>query len=474
MPESKFLAIDLGAESGRIMVGIFAKDKILLEEVHRFANNQLRIENNLLWDIPYLFREIKKGLSYAVKKGHGNIKSIGVDTWGVDFGMLDKKGELLEMPHTYRDVRTNGIPEKVYKKISAKEVYNITGIQLMRINTINQLYSIKLSNESLLNKCDKILFMPDLINYLLTGEKKSEYTIASTSQLLNAVKKNFDERIFDSLGFPLEITAPIIRPGIKIGKILPEISHETGLGEVDVIAVGGHDTASAVAAVPADGKDWAYLSSGTWSLLGIETESAIINSEFSEEFTNEGGVNNNYIFLRNITGMWILQEVKKIWNKHGEKFTYDQIPAIAASVKEFNSRIDPDDASFANPSNMIKVIDNYCVKTSQKVPSSKGEYISMIFESLAVKYKSVIDKIEKLSSTKINKIHIVGGGSKNSLLNKLTANATGKQVLAGPVEATALGNILVQIISLGEIDSLLAGRKIVSASFPQDIYFPEK
>ncbi len=470
---SKFLAVDLGAESGRIIVGILSAGNILLEEIHRFNNKQIKQGDSYFWDTALLFGEIKKGLTFAVLKGHKDILSIGIDTWGVDFGMLGADGKLLEMPHTYRDSRTEGMLEKVFEKISPDELYKSTGIQIMNINSIFQLYSMKDNQESLLEKCRNILFMPDLFNYLLTGKIKSECTIASTSQLLNAKDKTFDKNIFSALGFPGEIAAPIILPGTAIGKLLPDISKETGLGEVDVIAVGSHDTASAVAAVPAGGNDWAYLSSGTWSLLGIESDVPLIFPEYKFEFTNEGGVNGKNIFLRNITGMWLIQEIKKAWDREGENLSYDQIIELASNAREFVCYIDPDDSSFINPDNMIEAINNFCAYTKQSSPQCKGEYVRSIMESLALKYKIVLEKIEKVSGRKINVIHIVGGGSKNNLLNQLTANATGRKVLAGPVEATALGNILMQAVSTGNLKSLEEAREVISISFPQKSYLPE-
>ena len=479
MAISKYIAVDLGAESGRIIVGILENEKIVIEEIHRFPNPQINKNENLFWDVPFLFKEIKTGISIASTKGHSDVESIGIDTWGVDFGLIGKNNQLLELPHTYRDNRTNGIPEKVFEKISFDEIYERTGIQLMQINSLYQLYSIKLSNKSLLKECDKILFMPDLFNFLLTGEKKSEYTIASTSQLLNAKTKEFDIDIFSSLGLPINIMAPIILPGTIVGKLLPEIARETGLNEIEVIAVGCHDTASAVAAIPEQGIDpsagrhgWAYLSSGTWSLLGIENDEPLIDLHF-KDFSNEGGVNNKIRFLKNISGLWFLQQIKKSWEKGGNYLSYEEITDLAANSEPFISIIDPDDSIFINPSDMIRAINEYCVKTSQRIPGTKGEYARSILESLALKYKTVLDKIEKISNKKITRLHIVGGGSQNELLNQLAADATGKQVIAGPVEATALGNTIVQANAKGKIDSLEKAREIIALSFPQKLYEPE-
>ena len=468
----KFIAVDLGAGSGRVIVGILENEKIHIEEIHRFSNKQINKDGNLFWDVPGLFKEIKRGFSLAVKKGHKDIESIGIDTWGVDFGFIGNDDQLLELPYTYRDSRTNGIPEKVFEKISPEDIYNRTGIQFMQINSLYQLYSIKLSNESLLKESVKLLFIPDLFNFLLTGEKKSEYTIASTSQFLNAETKQFDPDIFSSLGLPINIMAPIVQPGTAIGKLLPDIASETGLNIIDVIAVGCHDTASAVAAVPGHGDDWAYLSSGTWSLLGLENDKPVINYEF-KDFTNEGGVNGKIRYLQNISGLWFLQEIKKSWEKRGENFSYEEITKLAEKSDSFISIINPDDSLFTNPPDMIEAVNEYSIKTKQRIPETMGDYARSIFESLALKYKSVLQRIEKVSKRNIHKLHIVGGGSQNTLLNQLAADATGKQVITGPVEATALGNIAVQAVSKGKIDSYEKAREIISNSIPVKIYGPE-
>lgn len=472
MSVSKFLAVDLGAESGRVIIGILENEKIYIEEIHRFPNKQINKDGSLFWDIPNLFNEIKRGLSIAVKNGHNDIESIGIDTWGVDFGLIGKNDQLSELPHTYRDIRTNGIPEKVFEKISPEEIYRKTGIQFMPINTLYQLYSIKLSNESIFKETDTLLFIPDLFNFLLTGEKKSEYTIASTSQFLNAKTKQFDMDIFSALGLQVNIMAPVIQPGTVVGKLLPEAAKETGLKIIDVIAVGCHDTASAVAAVPCQGNDWAYLSSGTWSLLGLENDEPFLDFQF-KDFTNEGGVNDKIRFLKNISGLWLLQEIKKSWEEKGEYYTYEEITNLAENSESFVSIIDPDDHLFINPVDMIEAINEYCRKTGQRIPKTKGEYARSILESLALKYKTVLRQIEKVSKKTINKLHIVGGGSQNELLNQLAADATGKQIIAGPVEATALGNIMVQAITKGKIESYEKARKIIPASFPLKMYEPK-
>jgi rhamnulokinase len=474
MAISKFLAFDFGAESGRAIVGILDGKKISFEEVHRFPNRQTKILGHLHWDVLALFEDIKKGMSLAVQKGHGDISSIGIDTWGVDFGFVGKDNEMLGFPFCYRDSRTNGMMEKVFEKIPKEEVYALTGIQFMQLNSLYQFYSAKLANPELFPVVDKFLFMPDLFNFLLTGEKKCEYTIASTSQMMNARTKSFDPKIYSALGLPLNIMAPIVMPGSIVGKLLPEVAAETGLKEVDVVAVGCHDTASAIAAVPAQGKDWAYLSSGTWSLVGIESgEPVISNTTFENNFTNEGGIYGTIRFLRNVMGLWLLQETRKSWQRQGEDFKYDELVKLAEEAKEFKCIVDPDDDIFLNPPDMPAAIVEYCRKKGLTPPQTKGEFVRCIFESLALRYKAVIEKINTMTGKKISKLHIVGGGSQNEMLNQFTADACGIPVVAGPVEATALGNILVQAIAKERIGSIDKAREIVANSFPVKTYQPK-
>ncbi len=474
MSISKYLAFDFGAESGRAVVGILDGGKISIEEIHRFPNRQTKILGHLHWDVLALFEEIKTGLRIAVQKGHRDIESIGIDTWGVDFGLVDKNNAILSFPYCYRDSRTDGIMEQVFGIIPKDEIYSITGIQFMQLNSIYQLYSARLSNEDLLGCCDKILFMPDLFNFMLTGIKKSEYTIASTSQLLNVKTKSFDDRIFSALGIRQDIMAPIVMPGTVIGRLLPEIGSAVGLGDVDVVAVGCHDTASAIAAVPAQQANWAYLSSGTWSLIGIETPEPVITGQsLKNNFTNEGGVFGTIRLLSNVMGLWLLQQTRKSWEEHRENFSYDQLARLALDAEEFRSIVDPDDVSFLNPPDMPEAIAHFCRRTGQPVPASKGEFVRCILESLALKYKSVIGSINEMTGRTIKRLHIVGGGSQNEILNQFTADACGIPVIAGPVEATAIGNILVQAIARGKIKSLREGRKIVSDSFQVKFYEPK-
>jgi len=473
MASSKYLAFDYGAESGRAIVGILEENKITIEEIHRFRNKQIQIFHNNYWNIFNLVEELKKGIKIAVKKGHNDIESLGVDTWGVDFGILDKDGKLLELPHSYRDPRTEGMPAKVFKIVPPDEIYARTGIQFMQINSLYQFYAIKKMKEHKLRRGKKLLFMPDLINYFLTGAMNSEYTIASTSQFLNVFEKQFDRELLSKLNLPHEILAPIIKPGHIIGKMHKEIAAETGI-DADVIAVGCHDTASAVAAVPAEGENWAYLSSGTWSLIGIENDKPIINQQFQNDFTNEGGVGDKIRFLRNTMGMWLIQRLKKTWEKDGNTYDYPVIAKMASEAEPFKCFVNPDSKLFSNPADMEKAVDEFCAKTGQKKPESKGEYARAIYESLALKYKLILQMIENASGRKIEKLHIVGGGAQNELLNRLTADAAGIPVLAGPVEATALGNILVQAIAKKKVKSIEHAREIVKNSFEIKTYMPGK
>jgi len=475
MSESKFLAFDFGAESGRAIVGILKEKKIELHEVHRFPNKIVNVFDNLHWNILYLFDELRTGLTKAVQKGYTDIESIAVDTWGVDFGFVTKDDQLLGSPFAYRDSRTNGMLDKAFNLMPKDELYNLTGIQFMQINSAFQLLSMVESDDTLLNSADKLLFMPDLLNFLLTGKKKSEYTIASTSQLLNAKEKKWEEKIFDALNLPMNLMADIVMPGTKIADLHPSICNAVGLKNTDVIAVGSHDTASAVAAVPNLTSNWAFISSGTWSLIGIETDHPIINeNSLKYNFTNEGGVGGKIRFLRNVMGMWIIQQLKKEWGSKGEEYSYSELNEMAGEAFPFKCIIDTDDPGFLNPKSMVNAINEFCNKTGQEQPKSKGEYIRCILESLAFKYRLVIDKINLFIDEKIETINIVGGGSQNELLNQFTSDSTGLKVIAGPVESTAFGNIIVQAIATGKVKNIREGREIIANSVELKEFIPSQ
>ncbi len=477
MATSRFLALDFGAESGRAILGTLEGGRISLEEIHRFPNRQVRVHGHLYWDVLYLFDELKKGLAAAAARGCGKLDGIGVDTWGVDFGLLDAKGELIGNPHTYRDPRTEGMLEAAFKTVPREEIFEATGNQFMPLNTLFQLLSLAKSKSPALANAKTLLFMPDLFNYLLTGKKCAEYTIASTSQMMNAKKRVWSKALLKKLGIPANILPGIVEAGSVIGPVLPQILEETGLAPVKVFAPGGHDTACAVAAVPAtEGGNWAYLSCGTWSLLGVELDKPEISQEaLDHSFTNEGGVAGKIRFLRNCTGLWLLQRTRLRWQQEGDELSYAEIARLAekAADSAFQSVVDPDDPAFGNPADMPAAIADYCRRTGQDVPKSKGEFARCILESLAFKYRSIIAKINSMSEEPVERLHIVGGGSQNELLCQLTADACGIPVVAGPVEATALGNLLMQAVAAGKVKDLAEARRIVAKSVGTKRYEPQ-
>ncbi|HHV96788.1 MAG TPA: rhamnulokinase [Clostridiaceae bacterium] len=471
----KVLAFDFGASSGRGILGTYDGKKLQLDEIHRFSNDPVMLNGTIYWDVLRLFHEMKTGILKCIQEGHQDISGIGVDTWGVDFGLIGASGELLGNPVHYRDARTEGMMEEAYKMVPKREIYEETGIQFMVFNTLYQLLYLKLKNPTLLENADKMLLMPDLFNYFLSGEKYSEYSIASTTQLLNPRTGDWSSRLIEALGLPKKIFADIINPGTVIGKVNKEIKEELLLkNDIPVIAVAGHDTGSAVVSVPATDEKFAYLSSGTWSLLGAELPEPIINeTTFNLDYTNEGGYNRTTRLLKNIMGLWIYQECKRTWDKIGESHSYDELEEMAEKEEAFVCFIDPDDDLFYRPGNMPQNIIDFCKDTGQKVPESKGAIVRCIMESLALKYNMIIKGLEKILGYEIPVLHIVGGGSRNTLLSRFTANATKKTVVTGPVEATATGNLLCQLMALGEVSGLSQARQLVIESFPTTVYEPE-
>lgn len=473
MQGKSFIAIDLGAESGRVIKATVS-DRIELQPVHRFENRLVNMLGHLYWDLPGLFYEIKKGLG-AVAKSDRQIEAIGVDTWGVDFGLIGRSDALVGHPYAYRDSRTDGIMDIAFGLMPKDELYAVSGIQFLQFNSVFQLFSMVRKNHPWLDISQRLMFMPDLFHFLLTGEKVSEYTIASTSQLMNAKTRKWEPEIFAKLGLPVDIMAPIVQPGTQIGPLLPSIQTEVDMPAVPIIAPASHDTASAVAAVPAKGENWAYLSSGTWSLMGVETREPIINANsLAGNFTNEGGVDRTIRFLRNIMGLWLLQRTRASWSKQGERLDYTEIVELAKNARPFIAVIDPDDSRFLNPPDMPQAIFEYCRETGQSVPGSKGELARCILESLALKYRFIIDQLNVASNVSIDVLHIVGGGSQNDLLNQFVADATGLPVVAGPVEATALGNVMTQAMGVGLVSSLQEGRELIRRSFDLKEYSPQK
>jgi len=470
----ELLAFDYGASSGRGILGTYDGKKLSLKEIHRFSNDPVMLNGTFYWDILRLFHEMKKGILKCVQEGHNNISGIGVDTWGVDFGLIGPSGELLGNPVHYRDVRTQGMLEAAFNIIPKREIYEETGIQFMELNTLYQLLSMKLNNSPLLEKAKKMLLMPDLFNYFLTSEKFSEYSIASTTQMLNPRTGRWSDRLLSAMGIPQNILADIIDPGTVIGGTNKEIKDELTLkNSIPVIAVAGHDTASAVVSVPAQEGKFAYLSSGTWSLLGVELSEPIINeTTFDLDYTNEGGYNRTTRLLKNIMGLWIFQECKRAWDKAGESYGYDELEEMAEKAEAFKCFINPDDDIFYRPGNMPEKIVKFCRETGQKVPEDKASIVRCIMESLALKYNMTIKGLEKIAGYNIPVLHIVGGGSRNLMLCRFTANAAEKNVITGPVEATSVGNLMCQLMALKEVSGLKEARELVAESFPTTVYTP--
>ena len=436
----RYIAADFGAGSGRVIVGTPSAEGIQLEEIHRFENNQKMIDGHLRWDFNALFNELKTGLKKAFAKYGDEIESIGIDTWGVDYGLLDKDGKLISTPVCYRDDRTKGMLELAFEKLPKEEFFQHAANQFMEINTAFQL----LSSVSELESADKLLFMPDLFNYFLTGKCCNEFTISSTSQLLNSLTHQWDDVIFDRLGLPKRLMQEIVYPGTVIGRLTDELAEELG-GNANVVAAGSHDTASAVASISDASEDWAFISSGTWSLMGTPTKEPIISQEaFDAAFTNEGMTDGRIRFLKNITGLWLIQQLVKEWEQDGYKCDYSEL-VKEAEQSSFNSSFDVDDSSFMNPEKMSEAIVSYLKERNEDIPVTKGDFMRCICISLAKKYAEVKTQMERCTNKKINKIYIVGGGSKNQLLNKFAAEYTGCEVIKGEVEATAMGNILVQL-----------------------------
>ena len=468
----KVLAIDFGASSGRAIIGSFDGKKITLEEIHRFSNDPVSVNGTTYWDVLRLFHEIKQGLIKA--KGYGEISSIGIDTWGVDFGLIDKYGQLLENPIHYRDLRTKGMIEEADKVIPLKELYNMTGIQFMELNTIFQLLSLAKNRPHILERADKLLFMPDLFGYMLTGKKTTEYSIATTSQLVDIKTKGWSGEIFEKLGIPQNIMCDIVKSGTVLGELSDYVCEECGLDKINVISVCGHDTQSAITAVPCPDKQFAFISSGTWSLFGTELAEPIVNDKaFEINVTNEGGYGESTGFLKNIIGLWLIQESRRQFARDGKQYSYADLEREALAAKPFACFIDPDAPEFVPHGNIPERIREYCRKTNQYVPETVGEIMRCIYESLAMKYRQTFEKLCECTERDYEVIHVIGGGTKDTLLCQLTANACDRDVVAGPIEATVLGNIAVQLLASGDIKSIAEARQIIADSENVTKYCPK-
>jgi rhamnulokinase len=470
-----FLALDLGASSGRAVIGRFDGERLTLEEVHRFANGPVRLPtangSSIHWDSLDQFAQVKAGVAKAAECC-GSLASMGIDTWGVDYGLLDAGGQLLGNGFHYRDERTLGMVEKVFEIVPREEVFRKTGIQFMDLNTLFQLFSAR--GTAALEKAQRLLFTPDLLNYWLSGRAVNEYTIASTSQCLEPFSRGWAYDLLERLEIPTHIFGEIVRPGTVLGSLLPWVAEETGASGIQLVAVGCHDTASAVAAVPIEGSGRAFVSSGTWSILGVESPVPVVNeTALAFNFTNEGGVCDTIRLMKNITGLWIIQECRRQWTLEGQRLSWDEIVNLAKAAPSLASYVDVDDAAFGRPGDMPSHIRAYCQRTGQAAPQDKGAIARTVFESIALKYRRVLDMTEQLTGKRTDALNIVGGGTQNRLLSQFAASAIGRPVITGPIEATAAGNILMQMLAMGAISSLAEGREIIRRSFPVETFEPE-
>lgn len=467
----RVLTFDFGASSGRAIIATYDAGKLDLQEVHRFSNDPVMINGYLYWDILRLYHEIKQGIISA--KLNGRFDAIGIDTWGVDYGIIDVDGNLAENPVHYRDTNAHGIEDEVHSIVSKEELYKRTGIQYLDFNSLYRLYNTVKHCRRKIDSCDKILFIPDLFAYFLTGVKKTELTFAGTTNLLNPITKEWDFELIDRLGMPRTIFADIIKPGETYGMLKEDIAEELGCQQVPVIAVASHDTASAIVSVPTQSKDFVYISCGTWSLFGTELENPILELDaMNSGFTNEGGYDGSIIFLKNIMGMWIFQETCRQWKREGKEISYKELDAQAAEAEPFRSFINPDAPEFSPYGNMPKRIREFCERTGQPVPQTDGEICRCIYESLAFKYRQSLENLEKVTGKKFDRIHMVGGGINNKLLCGFAADFCNVKAVAGPVEATATGNAVTQFIALGEIKDLAEARKVVADNTDLKIYDP--
>jgi len=468
-----YLALDLGAESGRAIVGTLADGKLAITETHRFVNTPVMMPNGLHWDVQSLWSELKSGISASVLKFAGTLEGIGVDAWGVDFGLLDEDDTLLATPFHYRDNRTDGMMDEAFRRMPRETIFEHTGVQFMQINTLYQLLAMVTSQSPLLDKARRLVTIPDLFNYWLCGQITNEFTEATTTQCYDPNKRDWAFPVLEALGIPTRLFGSVTQPGTVLGGLLRNITPETANMAIPVIVPACHDTGSAVVAVPAEVEDFAWISSGTWSIIGTEVkEPGFSPTTSANNFTNEGGVFNTWRLSKNVMGLWLVQECRRAWQSHGENLSYDTLTHQASEARPFLAVIDPDNPKFLHAGDMPARICEYCESTGQPVPGSRGEIIRVILESIALKYKWAIDRLETITGNRLSEIHIVGGGSRNRLLNQFTADATGCTCIAGPVEATAAGNILMQSIALGHIGSLAEARTIVRQSFDPEIYRP--
>ncbi|MEZ6066702.1 MAG: rhamnulokinase [Planctomycetaceae bacterium] len=477
MSQRVYLAIDLGAESGRVIAGLLNGERVELDELHRFPNGPVSVAGTRRWDVLRLWSDIQDGLAIAAKKYGDAIVSVGVDTWGVDYVLLSKRSEILGQPYNYRDERTRGVMEQAFTKVPRRDIFAQTGLQFMEINTLYQLIAMQLQDPELLNMADRFLMMPDFFHWLLCGSRVVEFTNATTTQFYHPKNRTWSTDMLRRFDIPVGMLPEVVPPGTKLGRLREEVAARTGLPRVEVVAPATHDTGAAVAAVPTENTgraNWAYISSGTWSLIGVEVNDAILtDAALALNVTNEGGVDGTYRLLKNVMGLWLVQQARASFERAGRTYDYARLAQVATEAEPFRSLVDPNDDRFLSPDDMAAAIQQFCRETRQPVPETDGQIVRCALESLALKYREVLSGIESLTGEKVEVIHVVGGGSKNELLNCFTANATGRPVIAGPTEATALGNVLLQARAAGSISSLSELRRIVKQSSEITTYEPE-
>jgi len=473
MTSHNYLAIDIGAESGRTIVGTLDDSQLTLTETHRFANGPVHLPDGLHWDVLRLWSDIKEGIGRSAIKIDSKLESIGLDTWAVDFALLDKNKSLLSNPFHYRDARTDGILDEAFHRMPRAEIFANTGIQFMQINTLYQLLAMSMQKSPLFDIAKTLVTIPDLLNFWLSGEITNEFTNATTTQCFDPLKRDWATQVLTAMQIPSHLFGPVTDPGIRIGTLLSGLAEETGAGAIPVVLPACHDTGSAVVAVPAKNQDFAWISSGTWSIMGAEVHEPSLSEKALEyNFTNEGGVFGTWRLSKNIMGLWLVQECRREWMRAGEEMSFDVLTQLAAEAEAFMSVIDPDVDEFIHPGDMPGCIQKFCADTNQRIPQTKGQIIRVALESIALKYRLVLERLEELTGKRFDPIHIIGGGTKNKLLNQFAADSTGHTVVAGPVEATAIGNILMQSIGMKHLGSLSDAREIVRASFEPEIYEP--
>ncbi|MEN6459451.1 MAG: rhamnulokinase family protein [Thermoguttaceae bacterium] len=479
MSEKAYLAVDIGASSGRHLLGLFDGQRLRLEETYRFENGPVEVDGRLYWDLLGQWSHIRQGLRASGAKYGQAITSVGVDTWGVDFGLLGRGDELLGNPYHYRDCRTNGMMERAFSTVSRAEIFRQTGLQFMQFNSLYQLLAMKLGNSPLLDAAESLLLMPDLFHWLLSGVKCNEMTDSSTSQFYNPVTGTWATELLDKLGLPKQLLGKIVQPGTTLGALRPSVAAESGLQGTKVVLPGTHDTASAVMAVPAASRpgvqpDWCYVSLGTWALMGIELPRPLVNDAVMKlNFTNEGGVGGTTRLLKNIGGLWLVQECRRVWNQAGANLDWEALNKLSAAAPALKSLVDPDAPEFLAPGDMPEAIRAFCRRTGQPAPEDRGAVIRCALESIALKFRHVFKMCEELNGGRLETIHVVGGGTKNRQLCQAAADACGRRVVAGPVEATAIGNLMMQAVAAGDVASIAEAREVIRRSFPVEEYEPK-